>query len=75
MKSAGGLGRPVHGLPRWEAGRPAGISLVHIVAALVNWDEFWSMLEGMSTWAPLVWNFGSGKSGNPCERMQAAALR
>jgi Flp pilus assembly pilin Flp len=29
-----------HGLPRWLPGRPAGISLVQIVAARVNWEEF-----------------------------------
>ena len=49
--------------------------MVQIVAALVNWEEFWLMLEGMLTGALLFWNFGSGKSGKPCERMQAAALR
>jgi hypothetical protein len=48
---------------------------VQIVAALVNWDEFWLMLEGMLTWALLFVNAGSGKSGKPCRRMQAASVR
>ncbi len=64
-----------HGLPRRLPGRPAGISLVQIVAALVNSEEFWLMLEGMFTLALLFWNVGSGKLGKACERMQAAALR
>jgi hypothetical protein len=54
-------------LPACVPGRPAGISFVQIVAALVNREEFWSILDGM-----LISTLESGKS---CQRMQAAALR
>jgi hypothetical protein len=33
---------------------------VHIVAAVVNWEEFWLMLNGMLTWTLLFGNVGSG---------------
>ena len=56
------------------SGRPAGISFSQVAFALVNWDEFVSMLDGMSNETLLLWNVGSGKPGNPCERMQAAAV-
>jgi hypothetical protein len=44
-------------------------------AALLNVEDSWSMLDGMLVSTLLFANVGSGKSGSPCERMQAAALR
>jgi hypothetical protein len=58
------------------SGRPAGISFSHVASALLYCEELVSMLDpGALNVTLLLRNVGSGKSGTPCERIQAAALR
>lgn len=56
-------------------GRPAGISSWQVASALRNWEEFGSMLDGISNVTLSFLNVGSGKSGNPCLRRHAAPMR
>jgi hypothetical protein len=49
--------------------------LAQIAAALLAREEFGSKFGGMLNVTVLFPNVGLGKSGRPCERMHAAALR
>ncbi len=57
------------------SGRPAGISFWQVASALSNWAELVLVLEGMLSSTLPFWKLGSGKSGKPCLRMQAAPSR